>query len=197
MQIEALILENTFTNLPRLVPKALPLLGPLSFLCHQKWDSASKIPLIPRSTPILMLSGVRDEVVPREHMQELWQIVSRRQGTKSSGTGNKSDITEVGNGKSRFLEFEGGHHSALFRWSDFCVLIMAFRWYVCPARVLDCSRWLCGEFESQWQPLTRGSILGDISSWLWAVFLPFLVFTYSFTNMHIHHYLLCHREESN
>lgn len=64
--------------------------------------------------PILMLSGVRDEVVPREHMQELWQIVSRRQGTKSSDTGNKSDMPEVGNGKSRFLEFEGGHHSALF-----------------------------------------------------------------------------------
>ncbi|KAG2034759.1 alpha/beta-hydrolase [Suillus americanus] len=110
-KIAALILENTFTNLPRLVPKALPLLGPLSFLCHQKWDSASKIPLIPRSMPILMLSGVRDEVVPREHMQELWQIASRRQGTKSSSTGNKSDISEVGNGKSRFLEFEGGHHN--------------------------------------------------------------------------------------
>ncbi|KAG1864524.1 alpha beta-hydrolase [Suillus tomentosus] len=110
-KITALILENTFTNLPRLVPKVLPLLSPLSFLCHQKWDSASKIPLIPRSMPILMLSGVRDEVVPREHMQELWQIVSRRQGTKSSDTGNKSDIPEVGNGKSRFLEFEGGHHN--------------------------------------------------------------------------------------
>ncbi|KAG1814762.1 Alpha/Beta hydrolase protein [Suillus subaureus] len=110
-KIAALILENTFTNLPRLVPKALPLLGPFSFLCHQKWDSASKIPLIPRSMPILMLSGVRDEVVPREHMQELWEIASRRQGTKSSGTGNKSDISEVGNGKSRFLEFDGGHHN--------------------------------------------------------------------------------------
>ncbi|KAG2362901.1 alpha beta-hydrolase [Suillus spraguei] len=110
-KLAALILENTFTNLPRLVPKALPLLGPFSFLCHQKWDSASKIPLIPRSMPILMLSGVRDEVVPREHMQELWQIVSRRQGNKSSGTENKSTISEVGNGKSRFLEFERGHHN--------------------------------------------------------------------------------------
>ncbi|KAG2130902.1 Alpha/Beta hydrolase protein [Suillus clintonianus] len=109
-KIAALILENTFTTLPRLVPKALPLLGPLSFLCHQKWDSASKIPLIPRSTPILMLSGVRDEVVPREHMQELWQIISRRQGAKL-GTGNKSDVTEVGNGKSKFIEFEGGYHN--------------------------------------------------------------------------------------
>ncbi|KAG0699526.1 Alpha/Beta hydrolase protein [Suillus ampliporus] len=126
-KITALILENTFTNLPRLVPKALPLLGPLSFLCHQKWDSASKIPLIPRSTPILMLSGVLDEVVPREHMQELWQIVSRRQGTKSSGTENKSDISEVGNGKSKFIEFEGGHHSASFYCSELRCLTMGFR----------------------------------------------------------------------
>lgn len=115
VQITALILENTFTNLPRLVPKALPLLGPLSFLCHQKWDSAAKIPLIPRSTPILMLSGVLDEVVPREHMQELWQIASRRQGTKVS---DKSDILEIGNGKSKFIEFETGQHSALFYCSD-------------------------------------------------------------------------------
>ncbi|OBZ78246.1 Protein bem46 [Grifola frondosa] len=55
--IRALILENTFLSLPRLVPSALPVLGPFAFLCHQKWDSASKIPLIPRDTPMLLLSG--------------------------------------------------------------------------------------------------------------------------------------------
>ncbi|OJA13758.1 hypothetical protein AZE42_01551 [Rhizopogon vesiculosus] len=107
-KITALILENTFTNLPRLVPQALPLLGPFAFLCHQKWDSVAKIPLIPRSTPILMLSGVLDEVVPREHMQELWQIASRRQGSKLS---DMSVISEIGNGKSKFVEFEAGHHN--------------------------------------------------------------------------------------
>lgn len=58
-----------------------------------------------------MLSGVLDEVVPREHMQELWQIASRRQGTKLN---DKSDISEIGNGKSKFIEFEAGHHSGLF-----------------------------------------------------------------------------------
>ncbi|OAX36782.1 alpha/beta-hydrolase [Rhizopogon vinicolor AM-OR11-026] len=107
-KITALILENTFTNLPRLVPQALPLFGPFAFLCHQKWDSVAKIPLIPRSTPILMLSGVLDEVVPREHMQELWQIASRRQGSKLS---DMSVISEIGNGKSKFIEFEAGHHN--------------------------------------------------------------------------------------
>ena len=77
-QIRALILENTFLSLPRLVPSALPILGPFSFLCHQKWDSASKIPLLPAETPMLLLSGVQDEVVPREHMQGLWELVQKR-----------------------------------------------------------------------------------------------------------------------
>ncbi|KAH7921997.1 alpha/beta-hydrolase [Leucogyrophana mollusca] len=109
-KIAALILENTFTNLPRLVPNALPLLSPLSFLCHQKWDSASKIPLIPRTTPILMLSGVKDEVVPREHMQELWEIVSRRQGAKARDEVQTQDA-EIGRGKSKYIEFERGTHN--------------------------------------------------------------------------------------
>ncbi|PIL27157.1 hypothetical protein GSI_10298 [Ganoderma sinense ZZ0214-1] len=76
--IRALILENTFLSLPRLVPTALPVLGPFAFLCHQKWDSASKVPLLPQETPMLLLSGVRDEVVPREHMQSLWELVQQR-----------------------------------------------------------------------------------------------------------------------
>ena len=78
VQIRALILENTFLSLPRLVPSALPVLGPFAFLCHQKWDSASKVPLIPAETPMLLLSSVQDEVVPREHMQELWELVQKR-----------------------------------------------------------------------------------------------------------------------
>ena len=35
LQIRALILENTFTSLPRLIPTTLPFLSPISFLCHQ------------------------------------------------------------------------------------------------------------------------------------------------------------------
>lgn len=62
--ITALILENTFLSLPSLIPHALPILSPFSFLCHQKWDSASKISLIPASTPMLLLSGLQDEIVP-------------------------------------------------------------------------------------------------------------------------------------
>ncbi|KAF5332332.1 hypothetical protein D9758_016115 [Tetrapyrgos nigripes] len=42
-KITALILENTFTSLPALVPHVLPLLSSFTFLCHQKWESEAKI----------------------------------------------------------------------------------------------------------------------------------------------------------
>ncbi|KAI0041478.1 alpha/beta-hydrolase [Auriscalpium vulgare] len=76
--ITALVLENTFMSLPRLIPTALPWLGPFSFLCHQKWESYLKVPKIPKEIPILMLGGMQDEVVPRVHMQELWALVRNR-----------------------------------------------------------------------------------------------------------------------
>ncbi|KAH8096849.1 alpha/beta-hydrolase [Cristinia sonorae] len=85
LAIRALVLENTFLSLPRLVPTALPVLGPFAFLCHQKWDSASKIHLIPRKTPILMLSGARDEVIPREHMEGLWELITQREAGQHAG----------------------------------------------------------------------------------------------------------------
>ncbi|TEB29706.1 alpha/beta-hydrolase, partial [Coprinellus micaceus] len=90
-RISALILENTFTSLPSLVPHALPVLGPVSFLCHQKWDSINKVPLIPATTPILMLSGMQDEIVPKEHMRALWDAVE----------------TE----RAKYMEFEEGGHN--------------------------------------------------------------------------------------
>lgn len=85
-QIRALILENTFMTLPSLIPSALPFLSPFAFLCHQKWESANKLPKIPVTTPILMLSGLQDEVVPAEHMKELWEIAKKRRTMRPSTT---------------------------------------------------------------------------------------------------------------
>jgi hypothetical protein len=124
--VQGLILENTFMTLPSLVPTALPILSPFSFLCHQKWDSAKKLPGIPATTAILMLSGLRDEVVPKEQMKGLWDIVKKRR--KRAGTGvsvtsgkirdtlheegeRKTEEVADGIGKSRFVEFENGSHN--------------------------------------------------------------------------------------
>jgi len=106
-KIAALILENTFTSLPSLVPHALPLLGPVSFLCHQKWDSASKIPLIPATIPILMLSGAADQLVPKEHMRALWEVVAQR-GQKKTPSGVEY---KVGLERAKYMEFEYGGHN--------------------------------------------------------------------------------------
>jgi predicted esterase len=71
--------------------------------------------LIPRKTPMLLLSGLNDEIVPRDHMQALWEVVSRRQGTKTEGNtedgGAKPGSEQVGEGKSKFVEFGKGTHS--------------------------------------------------------------------------------------
>ncbi|VDB96274.1 unnamed protein product [Peniophora sp. CBMAI 1063] len=76
--VRALVLENTFTSLPRVIPAAMPWLGPFAFLCHQKWESYAKVPRIPPDIPVLLLGGVRDELVPRAHMHELWSLFCAR-----------------------------------------------------------------------------------------------------------------------
>lgn len=111
--VKALILENTFLSLPKLIPQALPILSPFSFLCHQKWESYAKLPKIPPSTPILMLSGAEDEVVPKDHMEELWKIAEKRGQHESEErkTGDVREERERGSGKSRFMLFERGKHN--------------------------------------------------------------------------------------
>jgi len=116
--IRALILENTFMTLPSLIPSTLPFLSPFAFLCHQKWESVNKLPKIPVTTPILMLSGLQDEVVPAEHMKGLWEIAKNRRTTRSN-TLFKKETDDEGEvidetGRSKFVEFPEGHHNDTF-----------------------------------------------------------------------------------
>ncbi|KAG8986524.1 hypothetical protein FRB90_003951 [Tulasnella sp. 427] len=78
--IHALILENTFTSIPDLIPTVMPYLSSVSFLCHQVWPSSTSIAKIPPSTPMLMISGLQDELVPPSHMKRLWEIVCSQGG---------------------------------------------------------------------------------------------------------------------
>lgn len=61
--------------------------------------------LIPATTPILMLSGTRDEVVPKKHMEGLWTVAQRR----------GEDLHD------KFESFPGGFHCMcfLFRFFNF------------------------------------------------------------------------------
>ena len=60
-----------------------------------------------------MLSGARDEIVPRAHMRALWEAVARR-GEKKTPTGLEF---KVGLERAKFMEFENGGHSMFScRW---------------------------------------------------------------------------------
>ncbi|KAJ7767300.1 Alpha/Beta hydrolase protein [Mycena metata] len=101
--IAALIVENTFLSLPRVV-RDWPIIGLFSFLCFQRWNSAVKLPRIPPTLPILMLSGTQDEVVPRKHMEALWLIAQKR------GGGGSDPVSEY----DRFVPFAAGRHADTF-----------------------------------------------------------------------------------
>ena len=59
-----------------------------------------------------MLSGAKDEIVPREHMQALWEAVAKR-GEKKKPNGSEY---KVGLERAKYLEFESGGHSAFTRF---------------------------------------------------------------------------------
>lgn len=83
-----MILENTFTSIPNIV-RGWPIIGFLSFVCTQRWNSASKISKIDPSIPIMFCSGKKDTLVPRTHMINLWLIAQERGNIPQKG--HKSD----------------------------------------------------------------------------------------------------------
>lgn len=68
-----LVLENTFRSMRTLIPSAFPPAKYLARLCHQIWPSETTLPQIEK-TPILFLSGLKDELVPPSHMKRLHEI---------------------------------------------------------------------------------------------------------------------------
>ena len=81
--VAGIIVENTFTSLRNLIPNVMPLMTWFRWLCHQRWESYQRLQemlvsgdQMPR---ILFLSGVKDELVPPRHMQELFALVEAKQ----------------------------------------------------------------------------------------------------------------------
>lgn len=80
--VSGLIIENTFVSLASLVPHVMPALPPLlvNLLLTERWDAAKAMPLIPKDTPVLFLSGKRDELVPQAQMIQLRELREKRGG---------------------------------------------------------------------------------------------------------------------
>ncbi|KAI9324887.1 Alpha/Beta hydrolase protein [Zopfochytrium polystomum] len=101
-------------------PHVMPFLTYVTFLCHQKWDSATSIARIDRATPMLLLSGGRDELIPQSHMLELLRIArSSRRGeavgpyrsASSSAGAKKGSVPERDADGVRWEEFAAGGHN--------------------------------------------------------------------------------------
>ena len=67
----ALALQSTFTSLPEMADHVLPFLG--RWLVSQRFDSALKLPLV--RSPVLVIHGSADTVVPHAMGARLYQLV--------------------------------------------------------------------------------------------------------------------------
>lgn len=78
-QISGMILENTFLNIPKVIPHIFPFLKYVSWLCSEYWNSEDDIKQISSDIPCLFLAGTKDEIVPPEHMKILYETVGESQ----------------------------------------------------------------------------------------------------------------------
>jgi len=105
-QIRGLILENTFTCISDMVDQLFPILKFFKrWILRMHWPSIRRIALI--SHPILFISGLRDEVVPADQMERLFQaaVGSRDRRMKIVPTGQHNDTWAEG-GVEYFNEFK-------------------------------------------------------------------------------------------
>ena len=110
----------------------------------RQWNSARTLEKLPRNIAILMLSGKQDEVVPPEHMRQLWEIAvdtSTPVATSSSATSRsrrifrwrksktlsetKRDVAEPPR-SGRFVELPRGAHSKSMSDSICSVIVALF-----------------------------------------------------------------------
>jgi abhydrolase domain-containing protein 13 len=94
-EVQAIVLENTYTCIGDMVDKLMPVLSPFkNHLLKIKWDSDRKIRHLLQ--PILFVSGDSDELVPTEHMVRLHALAtkSRLPVFYSVGGGTHNDTWE-------------------------------------------------------------------------------------------------------
>ena len=89
--IKGVVVENTFTSIDDLIDVLLPLLRPFKCLNRNRWNSMGFIKEV--KTPILFLSGLRDELVPPEHTKKLYQeaVKSKLTFMKTFADGGHND----------------------------------------------------------------------------------------------------------
>ncbi|KAG8883915.1 hypothetical protein FRB97_005589 [Tulasnella sp. 331] len=145
--VHGVIVENTFLSIPELIPSVMPYLSSVSFLCHQHWRSSTSVLKIPRTTPMLMISGLKDEVVPPPHMKRLWEIATsttnapevEMEDEETDGEEKKIDDNSTGDeeklvrrsrrvrkGARWWMEFEEGAHNNTCMYREYWAEVARF-----------------------------------------------------------------------
>ncbi|CCG22892.1 hypothetical protein CORT_0D00430 [Candida orthopsilosis Co 90-125] len=73
--IDGLVLENTFLSIRKTVPHIFPVLKYITSFVHQKWDSELLLSQVSPKIPVLLLSARKDEIVPPQHMDEIYNLL--------------------------------------------------------------------------------------------------------------------------
>ncbi|PPR01267.1 hypothetical protein CVT24_006029 [Panaeolus cyanescens] len=109
-QIAALIVENTFTSIPDIM-KNWGLIGHFSFLCSEKWWSATRMARMSARIPVLLLSATEDTIIPPSQMERLRHIANER-GRKPSKKTPLVPEEDRGQVRLELLE-KCGHNTSL------------------------------------------------------------------------------------
>lgn len=72
--IQAIVLENTFLSITKAVPHIFPFLRYFTSFVHQTWELEKLVPLIPSNIPVLLLSAQKDEIIPPDHMKQIFEL---------------------------------------------------------------------------------------------------------------------------
>ncbi|KIW17722.1 hypothetical protein PV08_04917 [Exophiala spinifera] len=96
--IAAVILENTFLSIRKLIPSIMPPAKYIAALCHQRWNSEECMTKVTETDiPVLFLSGLKDEIVPPTMMKSLYTACPTKKVWKEFPNGDhNSTVAEPG-----------------------------------------------------------------------------------------------------
>ena len=88
-----------------------------------------------------MLSGLKDEIIPYDHMRRLWEVVAKR-GEKKKLNGSEY---KTGLERAKYIEFVNGHHSTLNFISLFLFLFCFLDFRLCFNLLFDAPDDTCAQ----------------------------------------------------
>ncbi len=96
--IAAVILENTFLSIRKLIPSVMPPAKYIAYLCHQRWNSEESLAKVTdKDIPLLFLSGLKDEIVPPTMMRTLYEACPAKKVWQEFPNGDhNSTVAEPG-----------------------------------------------------------------------------------------------------